>query len=329
MTLRVARIYVWLAVLALLGSVAALAVHFGFLVAVALALLLLVLVALAAWGIRRGSGWGLVLWVLTMVTAAVPLLVAGIPHSTSITSTEYGTGAVVTEHFEQPGSRGWLSLGLAHLLLAFIGLAELTARFRRRRRRGEPRLGGPLSPPQTTGGPAAWVWVATAVAGGLLGWINRASGGPVVPLGLLAVASVAWGAVLPARWWCWGLLLGGGVLAGEALRYLDLGLTGWDGRQGLATLAVLAPAVVGAYAGVVLRAAIDRLGRRPEVLTSPWSSPGGNDQPDDDQASPAAQHCASVNGSTSWSQVVQWLILNHQCPFRPELTLWYRTLLSR
>jgi hypothetical protein len=208
-----------------------------------------------------------VLWILTMIVMAVPLLVAGIAHSGSITSTEEG-GQVVTTHFEQPGSRGWLSAGLAHVLLAGVGGIGLAARLRRRRRPGDRRLGDPLSAPTSAGSLRAWVWVATVLAGLLLGWVDRVSAGPTVPLTLLAVAAVAWGAVWPAQWWAGGLLLGGGVLAGEVLRYLDLGqTTGWVGRQGWATVAVLVPAVVGAYAGVAVRAAADRRrGRRPADL---------------------------------------------------------------
>jgi hypothetical protein len=271
MTLRVARAYLWLAALVLLGSVAATVLAApGFIAAVALSLLLLALVGLAVWGIRRKVAWGLVLWILTMILVAVPFLVAGIPHSGSITSTEEG-GQVVTTHFEQPGSRGWLSAGLGHVLLAGVGGLELAARLRRRRRPGDRRLGDPLSLPAADGSPQAWVWAATAAGGLLLGWVDRISAGPTVPLGLLTVAAVVWGAVWPARWWAGGLLLGGGVLTGEVLRYLHLGLTGWAGRQGWATLAVLAPAVIGAYAGVAVAAAADRrrgrdpvqLGRRP------------------------------------------------------------------
>jgi hypothetical protein len=257
MTLRVARIYFGLAVLALLGSFGAtMLVAPGFVVGEGIAVVLMALVGQAWWTIGRDRAWGLLLWALTVLLVAVPFLVAGVPHGGSITTTEYGTGRLVTDHFEQPGSRGWLSLGLAHLLLAAIGLVELAARLRRRRR--EPRLGAPLSRPAATVGPPAWVWGATVLGAVLLGWVDRVSGGPTVPLGLLAAAGVTWGAVLPARWWPGGLLLGTWVLAGEVLRYLDLGLTGWVGRQGWATLAVLAPALVGAYAGVAVRAALER-----------------------------------------------------------------------
>jgi hypothetical protein len=88
---------------------------------------------LAWWATGRDRAWGLLLWALTVLLVAVPFLVAGVPHSGSITTTEYGTGRLMTDHYEQPGSRGWLSLGVAHVLLAAVGLVELTARLRRRR----------------------------------------------------------------------------------------------------------------------------------------------------------------------------------------------------
>jgi hypothetical protein len=78
MTLRVARIYFGLAVLALLGG-------------------------LAWWATGRDRAWGLLLWALTVLLVAVPFLVAGVPHSGSITTTEYGTGRLMTDHYEQPG----------------------------------------------------------------------------------------------------------------------------------------------------------------------------------------------------------------------------------
>ena len=277
MTLRVARIFSWLAVLALAGSFAAsMLVAFGFVLGAPISLLLLALVGLAMWGMRRDTAWGLLAWILTMALVAVPFLVAGVPHSGSFTCTEHG-GTVVTDHFEQPGSRGWLSLGLAHVLLAGIGLVELVPRLRRRRRRRDPRLGPPLSPPEPSGGPPTWVWGATSLAAVLLGWINWADGGPVIPLGLLTVASVAWGAVLPDRWWGGGLLLGAAVVVGEVLRYRALGWTTWRGEEAWASVVILAPAMVGAYAGVALRAAIERLRNRRSagLVAAPVSRPAG------------------------------------------------------
>jgi hypothetical protein len=134
MTLRVARIYFGLADLALLGSFgAAMLLAAQFVVGEGIAVVLIALVGLAWWATGRDRAWGLLLWALTVLLVAVPFLVAGVPHSGSITTTEYGTGRLMTDHYEQPGSRGWLSLGVAHVLLAAVGLVELTARLRRRR----------------------------------------------------------------------------------------------------------------------------------------------------------------------------------------------------
>jgi hypothetical protein len=108
---------------------------------------------------------------------------------------------------------------------------------------------------------------------GLAWWAmgrDRAWGLPlwVVPLGLLAVASLAWGAVLPGRWWVGGLLLGAGVVAGEVLRLRALGWTTWRGEEAWSAAAILVPAVLGAYAGVALRAAVERR-RRPQAAEVP------------------------------------------------------------
>lgn len=263
MTLRVARPYLWLAVLALLGSCgAAVLVAPGFILGGGIAVVLIALVGMATWGMGHERTWALLLWAFTIILVAVPFLVAGVPHSASITSVEYGTGRIMTDHFEQPGSRGWLSLGLARLLLAGVGLVELAAS---RRRRRDPRLEAPRTAPAPTGTPPAWVWGATILGAVLLGWVDRVDGNPVIPLGLLTVAGVAWGAVLPGRWTVGGLLLGAGVVAGEVLRLRVLGWTTWRGQEGWSAAAILAPAVLGAYAGVALRAAVERR-RRPQSV---------------------------------------------------------------
>ena len=98
----------------------------------------------------------------------------------------------------------------------------------------------------------------------VLGWVDRVDGGPVVPLGLLTVACLAWGAVPPGRWWAGGLLLGAGGAAGEVVRLRALGWTTWRGEEGWSAVATLAPAVLGTYAGMALRAAVERR-RRPRA----------------------------------------------------------------
>jgi hypothetical protein len=265
MTLRVARIYFWVAVLALLGSFgAAMLVAPEFVLGEGIAVVLIALVGLAWWAIGGDRAWGLLLWALVVLLVAVPFLIAGVPHSGSITSTEYGTGRIMTDHFEQPGSRGWLSLGLAHLLLAALGLIELAARLRRR----DPRLGARLAPSAATPTPPVWAWGATVLGAVLLGWVDRVDGGPVVPLGLLTVACMGWGAVRPDRWWVGGLLLGAGLVAGEVLRLRALGWTAWRGEEAWSAAVILVPAVLGTYAGVALRAAVERR-RRPQAAEVP------------------------------------------------------------
>jgi hypothetical protein len=100
----------------------------------------------------------------------------------------------------------------------------------------------------------------------LLGWVDRVDGGPVIPLGLLTVFGVAWGAVLPGRWWVGGLLLGAGVVAGEVLRLRALGWITWRGDEAWSAVAILVPAVLGAYVGVALRAAAVEQRRWPQSV---------------------------------------------------------------
>jgi hypothetical protein len=84
MTLRVARIYFGLAVLALLGSFgAAMLLAAQFVVGEGIAVVLIALVGLAWWATGRDRAWGLLLWALTVLLVAVSFLVAGVPHSGS------------------------------------------------------------------------------------------------------------------------------------------------------------------------------------------------------------------------------------------------------
>ena len=107
------------------------------------------------------------------------------------------------------------------------------------------------------------VCLAAALAGGVFaGWVDFNNDEPQAAVLVILVVTFLLGMVLPSRAWLWALIVALG-LPGVYLAARGLGLQpvsppspGW-----YASLLALIPALIGAYAGVLIRSIADLAGK--------------------------------------------------------------------
>ncbi len=131
-------VYRWLVgLLIIAGLFATYRVHPAYIFSVGYAVVLLLVVLFIHRLVASGSAWGYSLWTLLMSVIAIPCLVAGIPHSRTVTA--HRGQAIEIYHLHQPGSQWWLGMGSLHALLALIALLEFLAVLAARRTSGHTR----------------------------------------------------------------------------------------------------------------------------------------------------------------------------------------------